>query len=221
MNLFNRKSLLILFIGLWSANLTIAEDIILSKFEQDQISIHAERISLMNILLEIQNKCSVKIHGLENRKDDPVTYISKKDHLESVIKNFLSHLGEQNYAFEFSNGQLRRVFVMPKSKIEELPLDIQTNQNEAVNVVKVIEVVARSQAQSSGLLKDDIILEYNGQVIHNVEQLIKETQKKTSTDQVELLVLRENYRLRFIMTGGFIGVRIRDVSIAKKNLSVF
>jgi hypothetical protein len=70
-------------------------------------------------------------------------------------------------------------------------------------------------------MQDDIILEYNGLSIDSTKVLISATKMKTSTDQVEMLVLRENYSLRFILNGGFIGIRISNVTISKEDLTIF
>lgn len=224
----NKKILFIFLILLCGANITTAVDktaLGIIIFQQNKLVINAQNIPLMNILAEIQNQCAVKIEGLENRKDEPVTYFSKKESLENVLKSFLRHLGEKNYAFEFVNQKLKRIAVMPKAYSDNLVSDTradeQENQADTVKVVKVVEVIERSQAQSTGLMKDDLILEYDGVKIHSANELIKLTKDKSNTDQVAISVLRENYRLQFIINGGFVGVRIRDVLIAKEDLAVF
>ena len=95
------------------------------------------------------------------------------------------------------------------------------NHPDTVNAVRVAVVIDGSQAQSVGLMQGDIILRYDGLPVTSTDELIKATKTKTSTDQVEILVLRENYTLHFILTGGFIGVRISNVSISKEALTVF
>jgi len=226
--MLNKKCFFILLFVLYGAGLTLAGDKTVSdiiNFEQENLTINAEKIPLKNIVAEIRNKCSVKIEGLEYRKDEKITYFSKKGALENVLKSFLRHLGEKNYAFEFSSERLMLVAVMPEANVENLLPATRSNEREkhddTVNVVKVAGIIGRSQAQSSGLIKGDIILEYDGIAISNVDQLIKATKERSNTDQVEIFVLRENYRLRFIINGGFIGVRIKNASIAKDALEVF
>ncbi len=195
------------------------------KFQNDTLTIQASKIPLTKILSAIQNKCLVKITGLEHRKDEKITFFSNKGSPERVLKDFLRHLGEKNYAFEYGNEALLQIVVLPGAKADNYPTATLTNQKEnlpeTVKAVRVVGVIDGSQAQSAGLMKGDIILEYGGLKIGGTDELIKATKTKTNTDQVEILVLRENYRLRFILNGGLIGVRITNASIPKEALTVF
>ena len=223
-----RKVLLTLLILLsgppegMTAGVTI-DDIV--KLQNDTLTIQASKTPLIKILSAIQNKCLVKITGLEHRKDEKVTFSSIKGSPERVLKDFLRHLGEKNYAFEYGNAALLQIVVLPGAKADNYPTATLANQKEnlpnTVKSVKVVGVIDGTQAQSVGLMKDDIILEYGGLTIGSANELIKATKTKTNTDQVEILVLRENYRLRFILNGGLIGVRIQNESIAKESLTGF
>ncbi len=195
------------------------------KFQNNRLSIQASKIPLTKILSAIQNKCLVNIAGLEHRKDEKITFFSNKGSPERVLKDFLRHLGEKNYAFEYGNEALLQIVVLPGAKADNYPTatlaDQKENPPETVKAVRVVGVIDGSQAQSAGLMKGDIILEYAGLKISGTDELIKATKTKTNTDQVEILVLRENYRLRFILNGGLIGVRITNASISKESLTVF
>ena len=194
------------------------------KFQNDTLTIQASKIPLTKILSAIQNKCLVKITGLEHRRDEKITFFSNKGSPERVLKDFLRHLGEKNYAFEYGNAALLQVVVLPAAQADNYPAPL-ANQKEnfpdTVKAVRVVGVIDGSQAQSAGLMQGDIILEYGGLKIGSADELIKATKTKTNTDQVEILVLRENYRLRFILNGGLIGVRITNASIPREALTVF
>jgi membrane-associated protease RseP (regulator of RpoE activity) len=203
----------------------MAEDGIIDeivKFQNNTLTIQASKIPLTKILSAIQNKCLVKITGLEHRRDEKITFFSNKGSPERVLKDFLRHLGEKNYAFEYGNEALLQIVVLPGAKADNYPTATLANQKEnlpeTVKAVRVVGVIDGSQAQSAGLMKGDIILEYGGLKISGTEELIKATKTKTNTDQVEILVLRENYRLRFILNGGLIGVRITNATISKESL---
>lgn len=195
------------------------------KFQNDTLTIQASQTPLIKILSAIQNKCLVKITGLEHRKDEKITFSSNKGSLERVLKDFLRHLGEKNYAFEYGNAALLQIVVLPGAKADNYPTATLAYQKEnlpnTVKAVRVVGVIDGTQAQSVGLMKGDIILKYAGLKIGSTDELIKATKTKTNTNQVEILVLRENYRLRFILNGGLIGVRIKNASIAKESLTVF
>ena len=195
------------------------------KFQNNMLAIQASKTPLATILSEIKKKCSVKIVGLGKRYDETITYVSKKGSLERVLKDFLRHLEEKNYAFEYSNEALLQIVVLPGGNTENYIITALSNEKEnhqdTVNAVRVTDVIDGSQAQSAGLMKGDIILRYDGLPVASADELIKATKTKTNNDQAEILVLRENYTLHFILTGGFIGVRISNVSIPKEALTVF
>jgi len=213
---------------MFCAGSVVAGDKVVSeiiKFQNDTLTIQAQNTPLIKILSEIQAKCLVKIIGLEKRNDETITYFSKEGSVERVLKDFLRYLGEKNYAFEYSNEKLLRISVLPWAKsgnvLPEAPPHEEESSADTLNVIKVVDIIEGSQAQSLGLMKGDIILEYNGLQIRSTDELIKATKMNTGIDQVEMLVLRENYPLRFVLNGGFIGVRISNVTIPKEALEIF
>ena len=223
-----RKVLLALIILLSGPAAGMAEDGTIDeivRFQNDTLTIQASKTPLATILSEIKKKCSVKIVGLEKRYDETITYVSQQGSPEGVLKDFLRHLGEKNYAFEYGNEFLLKIVVLPGGNTNNNTITALSNEKEnhpdTVNAVRVAVVIDGSQAQSVGLMQGDIILRYDGLPVTSTDELIKATKTKTSTDQVEILVLRENYTLHFILTGGFIGVRISNVSISKEALTVF
>jgi C-terminal processing protease CtpA/Prc len=195
------------------------------KFQNSTLAIQASTTPLATILSQVQNKCSVKIVGLEKRYDETITYVSKEGSPEGVLKDFLRYLKEKNYAFEYSNETLLQIVVLPggdtDNNIKTALGNERENQQDTVNAVRVAVVIDGSQAQSVGLMQGDIILRYDGLPVASAEELVKATKTKTDNEQVDILVLRENYTLHFILTGGFIGVRISNVSISKEALTVF
>jgi hypothetical protein len=223
-----RKILLALLILLSVSAAGMADDGTIDeivKFQNDALTIQASKTPLTKILSAINKKCLVKITGLEHRKDEKTTFFSNKGSPERVLKDFMRHLGEKNYAFEYGNAALLQIVVLPGAQADNYPTAPLANQKEnppdTVNAVRVAAVIDGSQAQSVGLNQGDIILRYDGLPVASAAELVKATKTKTNNDQVEILVLRENYTLRFILTGGFIGVRISNVSISKEALTVF
>lgn len=223
-----RQLLLTLLILLLGSSAGMAEDRTIDeivRFQNSTLAIQASKTPLATILSEIKKKCSVKIVGLEKRYDEKITFFSNKGSPERVLKNFLRHLGEKNYAFEYGNEFLLKIVVLPGGNTNNNTITALSNEKEnhpdTVNAVRVAVVIDGSQAQSVGLMQGDIILRYDGLPVASADQLVKATKTKTDNDQVEILVLRENYTLHFILTGGFIGVRILNVSISKEALTVF
>ncbi len=223
-----RKILLALLILLSGSAAGMADDGTIDeivKFQNDALTIQASKTPLTKILSAINKKCLVKITGLEHRKDEKITFFSNKGSSERILKDFLRHLGEKNYAFKYGNAALLQIVVLPGTQADNYPTAPLANQKEnlpdTVKAVRVVSVIDGTQARSSGLMKGDIILEYGGLTIGSTDELIKATNTKTNADQVEILVVRENYRLRFILNGGLIGVRIKNALIAKESLTVF
>ena len=132
----------------------------------DLLHLVTTKKSVLKIVSEIQTQCLVDFRGLESRKDENITYFSKEGTVESVLKDFLRHLGEKNYAFEYSDEKLLRISVFPESKAITAVNDTLNSEKptpqETVGVVKVVDIIEGSQAESLGIMIDDIILEYNG-----------------------------------------------------------
>ena len=195
------------------------------EFQNHALTIRASDTPLGKILFEIYTKCRVEIKGLESRKDEPISFVSKKGSLEMVLKDLMRYLGEKNYAFEYKNEQLLRISVVPAAKTVPsvvAPSSDEKKENDApVGAVRVTDIIKASQAQALGLMKGDIILEYDGVKINNTKELVAATQKKSETDQIEMVVLRENYMLRFILQGGFLGVRIVNETVSKPHREAF
>lgn len=221
-----KTSLFIFIVFQMCATLGVAEDKIVSsvivEFQQAKLVLQARGTPLWKILDGISHKCLVEISGLELRVNEPITFSSKGGTLEDVLKSLLQHLGEKNYAFEFYGERLRRVSVVPEAKsgVSSLPLRINKEviKKKFVNVVRVQSVVDGSQAQTLDLWEGDLIIEYDGVKISSTQGLIKEVKKKSHKEQVEMIVVRGHEPVRFVLNGGFIGVRIKNIRIPKGEL---
>jgi len=208
------------------ATLGVAEDRIVSsvivEFQQGKLVLQAEGTPLWKILNGIRHKCLVEISGLELRVNEPITFSSKGGAPEDVLKRLLRHLGEKKYAFEFIDERLIRVSVVPGVRSGVSSLSVQMNEEvikeKFVNVVRIQSVVDGSQAQTLDLWEGDLIIEYDGVKISSTQGLIKEVKKKSHKEQVEMIVVRDHELLRFVLNGGFIGVRIKTITIPKGEL---
>jgi len=219
---------IVLIFQIW-ANLAIAEEKIVSSvmvdFKRGELILHSQRTPLGMILDEIRRKCMVEILGLENRANELLTFSSQGGTLPEELKRLLSSLGERNYAFEFVDEKLRRVSVLPKAKSDFTSFPVRLNQEviggDFVKVPKIQSLVDGSQAQTLDLLEGDLIVEYDGVQIRTADQLIKETKKKSQKEQVEMIIVREKIPIRFVLNAGFIGVRIKTITIPKEDLAYY
>jgi hypothetical protein len=206
---------------------TGAEIIDPSVIREDQegvMLIQAQNIILAQILDEFYRNFQVEINGLAHRENDSITFSCEAQTMEDALKHLLRHLGENNYAFEFLDDQLRRVSVLPEAGDEYPSLPLQEERVEAVepkqmvNVVQIMGVVENSQAQDQGLLKGDLIVEYDGIMIRDSRKLVKATQKKSAAESVTITVLRDQIPMQFVLDAGFIGVRIRNQSVPNEEV---
>jgi S1-C subfamily serine protease len=85
----------------------------------------------------------------------------------------------------------------------------------------VQSIIEASQAESAGLQKGDIILEYDGVPITSAQQLVSEVEKKAQINQIEMVIVRRKIMTRLILNGGFIGVRIATKNIPRAEFNAF
>jgi S1-C subfamily serine protease len=135
----------------------------------------------------------------------------------------MRHLAVKNYALEDTDGKLTRVSVLPEAR-QTVASEPMPSADEALQIpgqaphatagaVEVQGIVDHSQAQEVGLRKGDIILEYAGTQITRAAELVVESKKRTTEEDIELLVLREGQQVHVNVKGGFIGIRIKTVNM--------
>ncbi len=170
------------FIAQIPPNISGAVDIMVS-IQQDRLNIDAKAVPLGEILEEIYRKAGVNIIGLENRKDEPITFASGGE-TEEVLRRLLRHLKENNYAFEFSDVKLLKISVVSDSgnrKIASAPVrknEENEEQKELVDAIKVQGIVEGTQAATMGFMDGDYIVEYDGMRISHSQQLVNEVKKR-------------------------------------------
>ena len=224
MNKILKISLIIFFMFKICATTGVAEDKKTSslsvEFQQGKLVIQANGVPLGKILNGIRRECQVKIEGLEKRENEFTTFSSKSGTACAALKRLLALLDEGNYAFEFRDQELVRVLVLPETKGEILSLPVRKDTEETkqkfVTVPKILQIDEGSQAEIVGLLKGDLIVEYDGVKIRASNQLVGEVKKKSNMEQVEIVVIRDQKSLRFALEGGKIGVGIGDEKIPKE-----
>jgi len=181
------------------------------------LAMQAVNIPLGDILDEMRGAFFSDITGLDHRTNELITLNASGKTVEEILKHFLKHLGENNYAFEFSNDDIKKVSVFPESKRETTPAGPQRTLNEDqgqfAGVAKVQSIIEGSQAETVGLEVDDIIIKYDGTRIESSMGLIREVRRKSDMNQIEMIVVREGTMLPFILKGGLIGVRISTAKI--------
>ena len=183
--------------------------------------IKADNVSIGSIAAAFDSEFDIEVKGLETQAQEKITYTFESESLEELLKGFLRHLKIQNYAFEFSDETLTLINVLPgasrgNSTSSESSANITRNK-ETVTVAVIKSVIDSSQADSAGLLPDDLIVEYDGIRIHNAAQLVAEVKKKPDESSIEMIVVRDQSPLRMVVQGGFLGVRIKTERIPKAN----
>ena len=74
--------------------------------------------------------------------------------------------------------------------------------------VVILDVRPNSQAALKGFEPGDVILSYGGLEIRSPEGLVEAVKKMKTQSKVELIVLRKERTLQFIVQGGSLGVRV-------------
>ncbi len=181
--------------------------------------LQAEKIQLADILEKISSTCKIQIVGLEGRENEQITFSSRGETPEEVIKRLLRYIKEENYAFEFSDVNLTKVSVVPKSLGKGSSLSAQPQENPDENAfasrVEVKSIIQGTQAQSLGLQAGDLIVEYDGVKIDNPQTLVNEVRQKADRGTVEMLVVRDRRPMPVTLNSGLIGVRIGSKQIPK------
>lgn len=181
--------------------------------------IRADNASLRTVADALYSRFDIRIGGLETHEHSKVNLAFEAHSLEELVKGLLRHMKINNYAFEFTDQQLKLVNIFPASKQADLPsVSSRTPSSpneETVTVVVVKSVVESSQAEGLGILPGDLIVEYDGIRLNNAVELVKEVKRKSTKSSIDLLVVRNDSTMRLVVQGGFIGVRIATERISK------
>lgn len=183
------------------------------KFDGTYLYVNAKDVPLETLIRDIRNICGVETAGLENRLNDPVTLNVEKRAPETVFKRLLRQLGEDNYAFEFSNSKLKRVSVFPKSTAKAGTPVFDNSRKEFGTVVEIQSIIADSQAEELDLRPGDYVVEYDGTKITGSQELIREVKRKTDAERVDMKIVRDGEHLNHELKGGLIGIRINTKRI--------
>lgn len=215
--------ILLVFIALINAvdSSAALEDVI--GVQNGVFFLKASDTPLRRILETINEKYSIDVRGLDSRADDKITFSFQAPTSEGLLKGLLRHLGIKNYAFEFADDKIRRVMIIVGSgkeiSIPEAPQTEPSAKKEFVSVAEIQSVLDSSQAKSLGLLEGDLIIEYDGVRIRSAQQLVSEVEKKSSQNQIEMIVIREKIPMRLILSGGFVGVKVMTRNIPQEDLN--
>ena len=197
----------------------------ISTVTKRTISLEARDSTLGEIINQFYDKYRIEIKGLEGREPEKITFPYTVDTPEDLLKSLLRYIGVKNYAFEFTEATLKRLVVVPEATSDVSSSSPASkgsgHENEFVSVAQVQSIIEASQAESAGLQKDDIILEYDGVPITSAQQLVSEVEKKAQISQIEMVIVRQKITTSLILNGGFIGVRIVTKNIPRAEFNVF
>jgi len=202
------------------------DDFVSIIFKDQEISIKAEKAKLSNILTKIKEEFHIKIFGLKFQKDDELTFNLKGKSESDIIKRILKYIGEDNYIFEFNDDNLDRVYIFSKNRnkgsyISNGNEQSQNSNSKRVSAVRVQSVVPSSQADTISLQKGDYIVAYDGIDIKSAQQLVKEVKKRSESDRVELVIIRNKSSRSYIINGGLIGVHIITTMVNESELGSY
>ena len=186
---------------------------------ENTILLQGQNLYLKDIFHEIRQKYGVIIYGLDHIKEKKVSLNIAGKNPEKFIKKLLRAIGENNYAFEFSNDALSYVFVFPQGKskyFQPATKEQAVEKKEYENAVLVKKVLPGSQAEVINLLENDLIVQYDGIKIISSGQLASEVKKRSPDERFELIVIRDNRPAEYIVNGGLIGIQIVTKRVPKE-----
>jgi hypothetical protein len=171
----------------------------------------------------LEQEHRVIISGMEAREKEMITLTAVADSMPDIMKRLLLHLGEKNFAFEYTDNRLSRVLVLPGGTEDIRNLSTIVSSQipsfaESLDAVEIIGIIEGSQAQKLDIRKGDLLLEYDGMKINRASELVEETKKRSTADEIELVLLRNGDPVRLNAKGGFLGVQIKTVKIFTEEL---
>lgn len=202
---------------------TMDASIVLKKQGQ-QWELNIQKGPLGALLERLAQEHQVIINGLESREKEILNLTTVGDSIGDIIRSLLLHLGEKNFAFEYTDNRLSRVLVLPGGtedmrNISTIVSSQMPASAESVDAVEVLGIVEGSQAQKLDIRRGDLLLEYGGRKINRASELVEETKKRSTDDEIELVLLRNGDPIRLNARGGFLGVQVKTVKIFTEELA--
>ncbi|MCA8916148.1 MAG: PDZ domain-containing protein [Planctomycetes bacterium] len=176
----------------------------LSAGEQTQDAQIDEGCSLtvtVDIASELKSKDGISISVSKTGKDGG--YVSRYAPLDSSNRAEFSFLPEGDYYVMAycQDGTQSYVTATVNRGSNAVTLSLGPP-----NCVKITQVADGYQAADAGVLVGDLIIEYNGIIVHNMEELVAEVQSTKEEDNLTMVVVRDGSTLTFRLKGGRIGI---------------
>lgn len=185
-----------------------------------KLFIRAHNLAFKEIATALHQDFALELKGTEKLEIEEVTLNYEAASLEELVRGLLRYLKIKNYAFEFADDKLKTVSIIYGAGTAGSSLvDSETDsfkRRETVTVAVVKGLVESSQAENLDLRPGDVIIEYGGRRIHNAAQLVKEVRNNSNKNQIEMTVIRAGASRRFVLQGGFIGIRITTDNVSKQ-----
>jgi hypothetical protein len=98
----------------------------------------------------------------------------------------------------------------PQPPFELLLPDGTKHLGEVKKKTKIVRVLENSQAQSIGLKKGDIVIEYNKDIVMNAEMLLHLVAQTKPGDNVNMVIQRQGKDVHFPLKGGRVGMSVEN-----------
>ena len=184
------------------------------------VSLTVKGITIKDLIQRLREEIHIEIYGLAISQDRTITFSYTGKTFEIVLRQLLRHLGEKNFAYEFSNDKLVRITVFPKgNETNDLQQILPRKKKpNTVSMVEIVDVLEETQAEALGLKKGDLVYKYNGRRISGHEALVAATFESKGSKSISMVIIRKNKLNRYYLEPGFIGVHVSTKSIPRNEL---
>ena len=172
---------------------------------------------LAELLRQIGMHCRVAVTGVQRLPDRSVSFEADGEPV-AEIRRLLRRVHVANVAMVYDPDGLRQVIILPAGQTDTRHYPPPTPLAASADAVEVNQVIAGTQADALGLQPGDLIVAYGHERVNRPGDLIRLSRGTASTHSVVLTVLRNGDEIQYAATGGFIGVRIRQVKIFASEL---
>jgi hypothetical protein len=164
----------------------------------------------------------VKAFQLTHWEKERVVDLIITSMFDDLFKDYkIQSKGERNLDPFINKNSIMNLPDAIQAYVKKYPRDVGKKariKKGFVETVVVDKVFKGSQAHAIGLHKGDILFKYDGEEITSSKLFKEAVKSKSKKKKIELVIIRKAKKMRFIIKGGSIGIKITMGSMLKEDL---